>query len=138
MIFFSFYGILIVMKATISQEDYLETIYDLSVDGAEVKSVDVARARDVSRASINKAIPGLRDGGFIEQEPYGKITLTKKGLNLAKEIRKRHDIIKSFLEDVLGVVPAVAEEEACKIEHVVSADTIKKLCAFINKTPKVK
>ncbi|MEL3908836.1 MAG: metal-dependent transcriptional regulator [Treponemataceae bacterium] len=126
------------MKATISQEDYLETIYDLSVDGAEVKSVDVARARDVSRASINKAIPGLRDGGFIEQEPYGKITLTKKGLNLAKEIRKRHDIIKSFLEDVLGVVPAVAEEEACKIEHVVSADTIKKLCAFINKTPKVK
>lgn len=126
------------MKATISQEDYLETIYDLSVDGAEVKSVDVARARDVSRASINKAIPGLRDGGFIEQEPYGKITLTKKGLDLAKEIRKRHDIIKSFLEDVLGVVPAVAEEEACKIEHVVSSDTIKKLCAFISKAPKVK
>lgn len=126
------------MKATISQEDYLETIYDLSLESADVRSIDVARARDVSRASINKAIPGLLDGGFIEHEPYGKINLTEKGLTLAKEIRKRHNIIKTFLEDVLGVASDIAEDEACKIEHVVSSDTIKKFCTFIGESRKTK
>ena len=119
------------MDATMSQEDYLETIYDLSQTNGEVKSVDVARIRKVSRASINKAMMGLVEKGYITHEPYGKLVLTQKGRALAKDIRKRHDILKSFLEHVIKVEPDVAEEEACKIEHIVSKDTIQKICQYV-------
>lgn len=119
-----------------SQEDYLETIYDLSHDDNEVKSVDVAKARNVSRASINKAIPGLLAGGFINHEPYGKLRLTEKGRRVAKEVRRRHDVLKSFLINVLKVAEETAEEEACQIEHIVSSDTIKKICDYLEKHEK--
>lgn len=121
------------MKTTMSQEDYLETIYDLSHDGAEVKSVDVAKVRKVSRASINKAIPGLLEGGFINHEPYGKLSLTEKGRRVAKEVRRRHDILKSFLVNILTVDEETAEYEACQIEHIVSSDTIKRICDYLEK-----
>lgn len=125
------------MKPTMSQEDYLETIYDLSHEDAEVKSVDVARARNVSRASINKAIPGLLEGGLIEHEPYGKLVLTEKGRRIAKEVRRRHDILKSFLMNVLKVEESTAEEEACQIEHIVSSDTIARICNYLEENTSV-
>lgn len=119
------------MNITMAQEDYLETIYDLSHHNAEVKSIDVARVRNVSRASINKAIPGLLAGGFIEHEPYGKLILTEKGCRIAKEVRRRHNILKSFLVNILKVDEEIAEDEACRIEHIVSGDTIKKICEYL-------
>ncbi|PIE97643.1 MAG: Fur family transcriptional regulator [Treponema sp.] len=119
------------IRTTMSQEDYLETILDLSSKSPEVKSVDVARIRSVSRASVNKALSGLVEAGFVEHEPYSKITLTKKGKKIAKEIRERHDLLAKFLVDVLKVDPKIADDEACRMEHVISVDTTKKLYNYL-------
>ena len=88
---------------TSSKEDYLERIYDLSLIDEQVRSIDVARALNVSRASVNKSLGGLKEDGYIEQEPYGTITLTKKGRAIAKDVRTRHNALRTFLTQVLKV-----------------------------------
>ncbi len=118
---------------TPSKEDYLERIYDLSLVDENVRSVDVARALNVSRASVNKSIGGLKEDGYIEQEHYGAITLTKKGKLVAKEIRVKHNTIRAFLINILNVDYETADFEACEMEHTISKDTANKLAAFLEK-----
>ena len=120
-------------RITPSKEDYLERIYDLSLVDENVRSVDVARALNVSRASVNKSIGGLKEDGYIEQEHYGTISLTVKGRQIAKEVRTKHNMIRSFLTGVLGVSYETADIEACEIEHAIGKDTAKKLKAFLDK-----
>ena len=120
-------------RITPSKEDYLERIYDLSLIDENVRSVDVARALNVSRASVNKSIGGLKEDGYIEQEHYGTISLTTKGRQIAKEVRNKHNMIRSFLTGVLGVDYKTADEEACEMEHGIGKDTAKKLKAFLDK-----
>lgn len=117
-----------------ASEDYLETIFDLASAGEAVRSVDVAQVLNVSKASVNKALGVLRKGGLIEQEPYGTITLTNAGIRRARNVRSRHDMLKRFLRDVIGTDEQTAEEEACKIEHVISQQTVEKWDAFLHRT----
>lgn len=116
---------------TSSQEDYLERIYDLSLIDEHVRSIDVARALNVSRASVNKSLGGLRDEGYIEQEPYGTITLTKKGRAIAKEVRTRHNALRAFLTEVLKVDYETADIDACEMEHAISKHTADRLYAYL-------
>ena len=114
-------------KILSSSQDYLEAILDLSEESPNVKSVDVAKKLDVSRASVNRAVNLLKEQGYITQEKYGDIFLTDAGILEGKKIRETHDILHSFLVDVLGVTPDVAEEDACMIEHCISEETKQKL-----------
>ena len=116
---------------TSSQEDYLERIYDLSLIDEHVRSIDVARALNVSRASVNKSLGGLKDKGYIEQEPYGTITLTKKGRAIAKEVRTRHNALRAFLTEVLKVDYEIADIDACEMEHAISKHTADRLYAYL-------
>ncbi|UTY23049.1 metal-dependent transcriptional regulator [Treponema denticola] len=116
---------------TSSQEDYLERIYDLSLIDEHVRSIDVARALNVSRASVNKSLGGLKDEGYIEQEPYGTITLTKKGRAIAKEVRTRHNALRAFLTEVLKVDYEIADIDACEMEHAISKHTADRLYAYL-------
>ena len=116
---------------TSSQEDYLERIYDLSLIDEHVRSIDVARSLNVSRASVNKSLGGLRDEGYIEQEPYGTITLTKKGRAIAKEVRTRHNALRAFLTEVLKVDYEIADIDACEMEHAISKHTADRLYAYL-------
>lgn len=116
---------------TSSQEDYLERIYDLSLIDEHVRSIDVARSLNVSRASVNKSLGGLRDEGYIEQEPYGTITLTKKGRAIAKEVRTRHNALRAFLTEVLKVDYETADIDACEMEHAISKHTADRLYAYL-------
>lgn len=116
---------------TSSKEDYLERIYDLSKEDEHVRSVDVARALNVSRASVNKSLVGLKEDGYIEQEPYGTITLTKKGRAVAKDVRTRHNALRSFLLNVLKVDYDTADMDACEMEHAISKKTADKLYAYL-------
>ncbi len=113
------------LRMTQANEDYLEAIYELagSVD-TPVRSIDLANKLDVSKASVNKAVSILRDHGYVEQEPYGDIYLTKKGMDYGRSVFKRHKLLFHFLMDVLGVEPTIAAEEACKMEHAISDDTL--------------
>ncbi|MGP1415150.1 MAG: metal-dependent transcriptional regulator [Treponema sp.] len=116
---------------TASKEDYLEKIYDLSLVNEKVRSIDVARALKVSRASVNKSLGGLKQDGYIEQEPYGTIFLTDRGFEVAKETRKRHNALRKFLIEVLGVSYETADIDACEMEHAISEETAEKLYRYL-------
>lgn len=114
-------------NTTPSREDYLEAILDLSRDSEQVRSIDVANLLGFSRASVSRAIGLLKRDGFIEQEPYGTITLTSSGQELACAVRQRHNLLRYFLLHIVEVDPLTAEEDACKLEHVVSEETLSKI-----------
>ena len=115
---------------TPSKEDYLEAIYDLSRDGKPVRSIDVANLLQYSRASISRAIALLRTDGYINQERYGTITLTPAGMEKAQAVRKRHDLLKYFLIHIVEVDETTAETDACRMEHIVSAQTLERIEAL--------
>ncbi len=112
------------MQIKESGEMYLEVMYNLFSETGEIRSVDVAKALGYSKPSVSRAIGLLKKEGFIEQEPYGKITLTEKGLSRAKLVADRHVLLTEFLVRSLGVTPEIAEQDACRIEHIVSRETM--------------
>lgn len=114
-------------KTTSSREDYLETILALERNGAGVRSIDVAAELGFSRASVSRAIGVLKRDGYIEQEPYGLITLTAVGRDKARAVRRRHDLLKYYLIHIMEVDPETAEADACRMEHVVSDCTLQKI-----------
>lgn len=117
-------------------EDYLEAIYRLSREGSEdggsVRSVDVADHLGVSKASVNKALSMLKETGMVTQSRYGRVTLTEAGAEYAALVWRAHRALRTFLECDLGVEPDVADREACLMEHVLSADTMGRLIAYLN------
>lgn len=110
-----------------SKQDYLETILDFTADAGQVRSIDIAHALGVSRASVNKSLGALKESGLVEHEHYGDVKLTEKGLKVARQVRSRHNNLKTFLTDVLGVTAEVAETDACRMEHAISRETAAKL-----------
>jgi len=115
-----------------SLEDYLECIVMLSENEptGRVRSVDIARHLNVSKPSVNKAMNILKEKGFIRQEAYSGIELTNAGKEMAKMILNRHNTIRTFLEEVLGVSSENAEHDACKIEHIISEETFEKISTY--------
>lgn len=100
-------------ELTSSYEDYIEAIYDLSLKGnGSVRSVDVAAELGFSKASVARATKNLREAGYIEQERCGEITLTDKGEAYGKRVLERHQVLRAFLIDILGVDVETANEEA--------------------------
>jgi DtxR family Mn-dependent transcriptional regulator len=126
---------------TQSLEDYLEMVGFLSDDG-EVRVTDIASRLGVSKPSVLTALKILEDRGLLEHERYRSVTLTEQGKEAAAEIRGRHDFLTSFLHNVVGVSLNVAEQDACKMEHVLSEETLKKMKALTlsqqKKAPKTK
>lgn len=121
------------MKLTNSQEEYLKTIYVLEKSSGKIRVTDIAKKLKITKPSVNRAIKNLRDLDLVEYEVYGDINLTYQGEEKAKEIIKKHDIIKMFLVDILDVDEKDAEEEAKSMKHAMSPDTTKKLEKYISK-----
>ncbi len=113
-------------KMTPSKEDYLKIMLELS-DNVGIHSTDIAKALGISRASVSHMMTILKDDGYITKERYSTITLTENGRKVASCIRKRHDLLKTFLTDVLGVEATTAEYDACRMEHTISLETANKL-----------
>ncbi len=119
-----------------SGEDYLETILILHEKTGYVRSIDIAQKLGYSKPSVSRAVGILKSGGFIEVKTDGQIILTDIGLQKAREIYDRHLLITKFLHDVLGVSDDNTEEDACKIEHVISHETYEKLNSFVEEYSK--
>ena len=100
-----------------SLEDYIEAVYSIYTKDNKVKAIDVARRLNVSRASVTEALQKLEQFGLINYGHYGTISVTEEGVKKAKE----------FFENILGVEHSLAEETACKIEHVIDNRILKKL-----------
>lgn len=119
-----------------ASEDYLEAIYRISLEGsadAPVRSVDVAEQLGVSKASVNKALSALKEAGMVEQSRYGRVSLTEDGRRYAALVWRSHRALRTFLQSDLGVSPETADEEACLMEHVLSADTMVRLISYLER-----
>ncbi len=112
-----------------SGEMYLETILVLTKRGGPVRSLDVANEMGYSKPSISRAMGILKNDGYIEIDESGYITLTTEGKKIAKTIYERHVVISELLIS-LGVDKKTAEEDACRIEHVISPKTFRALKKF--------
>ena len=112
-----------------SGEMYLETILRLQSGKKVVRSVDVADEMGYSKASVSRAIKILRDDGYVDMQEVGNLVLTKQGEAIAKKIYDRHKTLTEFFLQI-GVDKKTAEEDACRVEHVISDksfDAIKKM-----------
>ncbi len=112
------------MKPQESQEMYLEVIYKLEQKNGTVRSVDIANELSYSKPSVSRAIGVLKKSGYITHTHYGDVTLTDEGRKKAKRIYFAHKLLTAYLVKVLKVDPDIAEEDACKIEHVISDETL--------------
>ena len=112
------------MKIHASGEDYLEAVLVLQKNHGAVRSIDVARRVGVSKASVSYAVSALREGGFLTVDSDYVLHLTETGRNVAEKIYERHTLLTDWLL-YLGVSPKTAEEDACRIEHVISAESFE-------------
>jgi DtxR family Mn-dependent transcriptional regulator len=116
------------MKLQESGEMYLETILILSRQGGNVRSIDVAEYMGYSKPSVSRAVGILKKGGLLTVDKNGYLNLTEEGNRRANKIYERHKLLTEYLVN-LGVDEKTANEDACKIEHVISDssfDAIKK------------
>ena len=116
-------------KSHESSEDYLETILILREKNGNVRSIDIVNKMNYSKPSISIAMKKLKSEGMVEMDLNGYITLTPKGEEVAQRIYSRHKLLEKCLI-AIGVEPETAEEEACRIEHVIDDDTYDKINAF--------
>lgn len=105
-------------------EDYLETILRLTEENGKATISEIARCLQVAKPSANQAINNLRCDGLVTQERYGPVYLTQTGRQKAEQVWERHLIIREYLQNVLQVSAAVAERDACMMEHVISRETL--------------
>ena len=119
------------MKIQQSAEDYLETMLILQEKNGYIRSIDIANHLGVTKPSVSFAVKRLKESGYINMEANGPITLAPPGLEIAKRVYNRHRALTVFLT-LLGVDEETAEEDACKIEHVISHDTYVAICKYVN------
>ncbi|MBN1393383.1 MAG: metal-dependent transcriptional regulator [Sedimentisphaerales bacterium] len=114
-----------------SLEDYLEAIFNLAGETNVARSKDIAETLGVSKASVTGALRTLKAKGLANYKPYNFVTLTEDGKKNAAEIVRKHNILKSFFINVLGVKKEVAQQAACKAEHTLGPEVIARLLSFI-------
>ena len=121
-----------VPQLSASLEDYLEAIYNIVEKKQKARSKDIAACLNVSGASITEAKRSLSKKGLINYNPYKAITLTKKGRKIAEDVVRRHNALKQFFTDVLGIDDQIAEQGACRVEHAAPQEIIDQMINFIN------
>ncbi|WP_173380169.1 metal-dependent transcriptional regulator [Fibrobacter succinogenes] len=117
-------------KLTQSLEDYLEMVHMLRLANGIARVKDIAAALSVKMPSVAKAMVELKKMGLVRQEPYSGVELTEEGQRVATMILNRHILLKGFLIK-LGVSEAIADKDACCMEHILSAETLGKIEDFV-------
>ncbi len=122
------------MDINLSQnmEDYLETIYLIQQDKGSVRVKDIAEKMKYSMPSVSSAVKNLHNKGLVNHYRYNFVELTLSGIQVAEKVFERHSVLKSFLSEVLGIEPEIAEKDACLMEHVISQTTFKELKKFMS------
>lgn len=118
------------MYSNESAENYLETILILSKKKPVVRSVDIAAELDFKKPSVSVAMKKLRQSEHIAVSPEGYITLTETGRAVAESIYERHEFLTKWLT-YLGVDPDIAAQDACRMEHVISAESFEAMKSHI-------
>lgn len=113
-----------------SKENYLETILILHNRSGEVRSVDIAAEMGFSKPSVSVAMKNLREEGCVTVDKNGYITLTESGREIAERVYERHLLFTSWLAS-LGVPEDIAAEDACRIEHCLSAESFAAIKKYV-------
>ena len=124
------------MKIQQSAENYLETIYILQKNKGSCRSVDIANELCFSKASVSIAMKNLRENGYIEVLGDGRIVLLEPGELIARELFEKHTILTKCLV-AIGVPEEIAAEDACRIEHVLSAESFDAIKKSLNRHKKI-
>ena len=115
-----------------SLEDYLEVIFHLERSNRVARAKDIADQMNVQRASVTGALKALAARGLINYSPYSFVTLTPSGRDIAREVIRRHKVLKEFFVNTLQLGPEDAEANACRIGHRHRSDCHKAWCGFSN------
>jgi DtxR family Mn-dependent transcriptional regulator len=114
-----------------SMEDYLEAIANLGEGRKIVRVKQISEMLGVKMPSVTSALKKLSERKLVEHERYGHIKLTPKGDNVARDVIRRHKALTRFFALALGINKETAEEDACKIEHVISSLSMERLAKFV-------
>jgi DtxR family Mn-dependent transcriptional regulator len=118
-------------EQTASMEDYLEAVAMLRGKGKVVKVSQISRKLKVKMPSVTSALKKLSEQGLVEHEKYGHIKLTPEGDAVARDVIRRHEALTRFFVQALSIDRQTAEEDACKIEHVISPLSLERVIKFI-------
>ncbi len=125
-------------KLTRRLEDYLEAVLVLVRRNGVARVSEIAAATNVSKSSVTAALKHLAGNGLVNHDPYQFVTLTPHGTELAQKVLDKHNLLMSFLTDVMNIDPTAAEENACRMEHVVDdivLERMEMLATFIQECP---
>lgn len=115
------------MKNHDAAEMYLETILLLETKKGCVHSKDIADSLEVSKASVTKALNNLKKKEYITQDNYGPVYLTDFGRETSKHILYKHRLITLYLKQDLNLSDQEADENACRMEHIITDEMLKKI-----------
>ena len=110
-----------------SKEDYLRGIYHLLEENGYVRSVDLADYLDITKPSVSEMLQELSKEDLIVYKKYSKLRFTSKGRNIARKLTLKHRVIESFLKNILRIDSQNIHEEAHRLEHAFSDESIEKL-----------
>lgn len=119
-----------IISDTTTQE-YVEIIHELQKQNKVARVKDIAKRRGVSRSSVSTVLNLLKKRNLVIHEQYGLVELTSTGEQLGEILAHRHEAIYKFLTEILGVKAKIADQDACKLEHYISPETVKKLIDFL-------
>ncbi|HLG24894.1 MAG TPA: metal-dependent transcriptional regulator [Candidatus Nanoarchaeia archaeon] len=121
---------------TANREDYLRGLYILEEEKGEIKSSELAAYLNVSKPSVSEMVLKLDKEGLVMYKKYSKLKFTSKGRKIAEKITSKHRLIETFLKKMLGMSPKKIHEEAHRLEHAFSDESIIKLRKILG-NPKI-
>jgi len=119
------------MRIHESEEMYLETILLLKKKKPDVRSIDIVNELGYAKSSVSVAVHRLKDKGFISFDEDGIISFTRKGKEKAQDVYQRHRVITSLLKGI-GLSDELAEDNACRIEHVISPEAFEIIKKYVD------
>lgn len=122
------------MNFTPSREDYLIAVYLLKSKNGNVRSIDVAQMLGYSKPSVSNGIHLLIKSNFVTMDEQRNLDLTLRGEEKARNIYERYQIVLQFLQKVLTVPEQIAYQDTCRIEHMISQETLIKMQQYMNRT----
>ena len=113
-------------------EDYLKAILILQKQNHAVRSLDVAEMLSVTKPSVSRAMKLLREGGFLTMDADKRICLTEAGREAAEQVFEKHRVLTECLV-TMGVDPGIAEKDACRMEHLISPETLEQMKIYVGR-----
>ncbi|MBC7081092.1 MAG: metal-dependent transcriptional regulator [Thermoplasmatales archaeon] len=112
-------------------EEYIETVYGLVKKKGTARTNDIAKNMKVRPSTATEMLQKMEEKGYIKYTKYRGAILTEKGRRIGRKLEGKHYALRNFFVSI-GVDEKLADEDACKIEHVVSNETLNKLTKFLD------